>query len=257
MKNSTPPLKFFDHDLLGEVLSIYPELESYFFEKNYDYCHLGGKTLGQVSQDLHQNFLIFNEEISRQVLDTQIPSLKDFRNMNHLSQLVENIIRVYHEPLNRQLKQIFNLLEMCLKNHGEKIDGLHNFHDVFKKMMVSTQAHMITEEENIFPILIFLDYCHRKNIRMPEIPGGSLKVSIDRLEWEHIRAEKSMIVLKEHHSEFKKASFNCWTLNRALLKIAELESSLKEHILVENQILIPMAYKIEAHVLEAVSKFEF
>jgi|GEM_PF-5133589 len=236
------------NQLTIEVAVRYLPLLKYLQNKNIDLCRFGTLPLEVLAQQKNLSLSEIRACLLNALPPTQQDSMAHWRKAPCLSRLIERIEQVFHRSLSRELREIEQLFQIVLENHGETSADYADLHLAYHELALSTQAHMNTEEENIFPVMRFLDYCFQKSQPLPVLPGGSIQDLIDRLEHEHVYAEKKMLSFKDLSNNFSRLSDECPVVKLIYTRIIHMEQSLKDHIFVENQILNPMALKIENHL---------
>jgi len=70
-----------------------------------------------------------------------------------LTDLVDYIIDTHHSFLNRELPQLSELTTVILRAHGAKHEELKRVHKLFHNLKSALEAHLIDEEEVIFPLV--------------------------------------------------------------------------------------------------------
>jgi len=233
---------------VAEAVVRYPQLRNFFDQKKLNICCQGSYTLGKAAKEFGFDLSEIKGLSLTDKLQNAVPDIAEWRKVTRLTRLVEKIEIHYHRPLSTELNEIIDLFQILLDHHQGDEKHFSEIANVFQEMAIGTQAHMTGEEENIFPLMRYLDYCYQKRIALPEFPGGSIKVPIDRLEYEHVEAEKKIKELKNITHNFTAMADTCTLLSLIYKRIIAMQKSLKDHILVENQILNPMALKIEQYM---------
>lgn len=233
---------------LAEVAARYPRLRSFFETNHINICCQGELALEQAATQLGFSLQTVIDAIAKEPTHNTSPTISEWRKISRLSKVVEKVEIFFHRPLGTELLEIDELFQILVEHHGSSNSELISIANIYHEMAISTQAHMTNEEENIFPLMRYLDYCYQKGLPMPVFSGGTIQVPIDKLEWEHVQAEKKLLELKNITHNFTKMDNSCAVLTIIYERLAAMQKSLKEHILVENQILNPMALKIEQYM---------
>lgn len=150
-----------------------------------------------------------------------------------LSELVDYIIDSHHSYLNTQLHELSELTTTILRSHCANHEELRQVHKLFFKLKSALEAHLIDEEEVIFPLVKEWD-------REKSAVALSRAVTISKkLEEEHDEAGEIIHELREITHDYAIPDDACPTFVSTYERLVELESDLFQHIHLENNILHP------------------
>jgi regulator of cell morphogenesis and NO signaling len=117
-------------------------------------CCCGG------DQSLAEAFRLANrsaEEVSAalQKLDS-IPSEQDWRNAS-LRELAQHIVDKHHAFIRAEITRLTGLISKVLAAHGKNHQELAPLQSVFERLSEELNAHMMKEEELLFPYIIEME----------------------------------------------------------------------------------------------------
>ncbi|MBT5872097.1 MAG: iron-sulfur cluster repair di-iron protein, partial [Candidatus Latescibacteria bacterium] len=148
-----------------------------------------------------------------------------------LPDLIDHILATYHRPLDEELPR---LEAMARKVHAVHLDKapetLSALLSVYLGLKEELDQHMVKEELDLFPMI--------KQGKGPEI-GAPVCVMLH----EHDTAAHALTRLRELTDDYQVPEDACNTWRALWHGLAALETSLHEHIHLENNILFPRALK--------------
>jgi regulator of cell morphogenesis and NO signaling len=159
-----------------------------------------------------------------------------------ISALIEHIVGVHHRYLWEELPRLAHLTAKVVRAHGERHPELATLKHVFDSLRAELQAHMVKEEQVLFPICRELE-----NSRiLPAFHCGSVSNPIRMMTWEHEDAGRALETIRELTNEFTPPLDACNTYRVLLDSLAGLERDMHRHVHEENNILFPRVLAMEA-----------
>ncbi len=160
-----------------------------------------------------------------------------------LDGLIANILDTHHAYLRRELPRLTQLVTKVRDVHGARHPELVEVADVFAGLRAELQAHMMKEEQILFPFISAL-------AAGDSGPGhcGSVQNPIRVMEHEHDSAGAALARMRELTGDYATPADACNTYRALLGGLADLEADLHLHIHKENNILFPRAVELERTV---------
>lgn len=212
---------------VGRIATEHPLATRVFARYGIDYCCGGGEPLSVACESRGVDPTAVVEEIRRE-LEGQ-PTEDERWNEAPLRDLVTHILAAYHRPLYEELPRLEAMARKVLHVHREKEpEMLPELVSVFVALRGELEQHMAKEEQILFPMI------ERGEGAMAEGP-------ISVMEAEHDDAGTALKRLRELTNDYEVPPRACNTWRALWHGLAALETSLHEHIHLENNILFPRA----------------
>lgn len=226
--------KFSASSKIGDIVADFPKAINTLKEYHIDFCCGGNRPLSDALREQHlEEGLILDRlnseyESFKEGLNTEI----DWKKASY-TQLIDYIVNKHHAYLNNELPVIGELTSKILRVHGAHHQELSHVHKLFNSLRTELEAHLIKEEEILFPII-------KEYEKEPsdELLQKSL-VTIAELESEHTGAGDILKELRKVTAQFQTPPDGCQTYDMTYHKLEELEGDLFQHIHLENNILFP------------------
>jgi len=213
-----------------------------FFEKlGIDYCCGGKRSLDEAcaEQGLDARTMLtalLAEETAR--AESVHDSFADLKKASP-AELMQNIIDTHHAYLRQELPRLEELGEHVREHHGERELRLKAVVEVLRSLRMDLEAHLQTEEEELFPAL-------RRAASPEDIEDAGFRSSklelVETLEEDH---EATGMLLQEIRTLTEGFSVPEWGCNsfRAFYEgLHDLERDIHQHVHKENNILFPAVF---------------
>lgn len=228
------PINITPNQSVGDIVAHLPRAAEVYKKYKIDFCCGGHRPLSEAIREKNLD----QEEIMSKLQEVQ-ESTVDMQDLDidwktaPLPELVDYIIDTHHSFLNRELPELSQLTTTILRAHGAKHQELREVHRLFHKLKSALEAHLIDEEEVIFPLVKEWD-------RDKSVMALSRAVTISKkLEEEHDEAGEIVHQLREITRDYAIPDDVCSTFASTYERLVELESDLFQHIHLENNILHP------------------
>ena len=214
---------------VGKIATEHPLATRVFARHRIDFCCGGGKPLGEVCQlkDLDVDTIL--DEIQKEIETSDTSEIQ--WDTAALPDLIDHILATYHRPLDEELPR---LEAMARKVHAVHLDKapetLSSLLSVYLGLKEELDQHMVKEELDLFPMI--------KQGKGKEV-GAPVCVMLH----EHDTAAHALARLRELTDDYQVPEDACNTWRALWHGLAALETSLHEHIHLENNILFPRALK--------------
>jgi regulator of cell morphogenesis and NO signaling len=212
---------------VGEFAVEYPLATRVFARHGIDFCCGGGKSLHEACGIRNLDTDTILEEIRKEVSGTD-ESPQRWEEAP-LGDLIDHILINYHRPLDAELPRLEAMARKVNDVHGEKAEEmLSGVLSTYLALKAELKQHMAKEEQILFPMI--------KN-GQGAMAGGPVSVMMH----EHDNAGAALERLRTLTRGYEVPAAACNTWRALWHGLAALETSLQQHIHLENNILFPRA----------------
>ena len=167
-----------------------------------------------------------------------------------LIEVVEYIER-HHCQIKAKLLKLPTLLEHAANLHKDEYGGiissLQEFLPVFKTEL---ENHFDREEHLLIPYIRQMNEFDKNRGVKPEFHSGSIKNPISQLEYDHSQTENVMFDKIRAIVDNYQLPQNAGDAIKALYDgLKDIQTILGEHIHIENNVLFPLAIKLELELM--------
>jgi regulator of cell morphogenesis and NO signaling len=212
---------------IGDLAVAHPLATRVFARHGIDFCCGGGKPLREACQSRNLDPDAVVEEIEKE-LSGSADSGRRWDEVP-LRELVDHIVQNYHKPLHEELPRLESMAVKVYEVHKHKAEEtLRGVLSTFRGLKAELDQHFAKEEAILFPM-----------IRSGQgfMAEGPIAVMIH----EHDDAGAALSRLRELTGGYRVPAEACNTWRALWHGLAALETSLHEHIHLENNILFPRA----------------
>lgn len=214
-----------------------------FKSYNIDFCCKGHRNLDKVCQKQNINKEELMEKLDDVMSQTNSGTI-DFSNWD-LDLLVDYIEKTHHRFIHKKSEEIFPFLEKVVRVHGENHHELKEIEKEFKKSIENLKAHVVKEENILFPyvkILVATKYGNNV-LSLPYVSNVTNPIS--QMLVEHEEEGDRFARISELTNNYTPPADACNTYKVTFALIQEFENDLHKHIHLENNILFPKSIKLE------------
>ncbi|HRQ72996.1 MAG TPA: iron-sulfur cluster repair di-iron protein [Phycisphaerales bacterium] len=213
---------------VGEIVARFPAVATALESFGIDYCCGGRKTLAEAVErkglDLDRVVTGLEDAASG-----PIENERDWRNAS-LSELCDHIEATHHEYLRRELPALAGRLDRVVKAHGDRRPEMHEVAEVFRDFAAELNAHMLKEEQILFPAIRAVEAGQT-------IRGIGAPIAV--MEQEHDDAGRALERMRELTGGYAVPMDACGTYRALLEGLRALEADMHRHVHKENNILFP------------------
>lgn len=232
---------------VGEIAKEVPNATRVFEKFRIDYCCGGNESLESackvagVSADRIAGLL----EQAAPPLPGEGTGARDWET-EPLRKLVSYILETHHEFTRRELSRIEQLLSKVCVAHGEHRRELLRVQDLFQDLSGELLAHMIKEEQVLFPHIARMEEASTRGEAPPMPFFGAVRNPIAMMLREHDAAGDLLREIRTATSDYVLEPNACTSLVGLFQALRAFETDLHQHIHLENNILFPRAVHLEA-----------
>ena len=222
-------------DRLGDIVARFPGSGAILKEQHIDYCCNGGRSIEEaaVAQGTDAVALLarVNEGYDRALAEGG----KDHDwEVEPLGALVDHVLQTHHVYLQKTMPVLGELTNKILrvhgKHHGEELGRVHKLFNAFRTDM---EAHMIKEEERVFPLIVQYERSGDRE-ELEQVVRN-----IAELEAEHQVAGDLLHEIAHVTSDYHIPEDACGTYAYTYEKLEQVEEDTFRHVHLENNILFP------------------
>lgn len=208
---------------VGDIAAAHPAATRVFARHGIDYCCSGGRTLDESCEEKGIDADAVLAEIRSEGRANDRPNRWAEASA---TELVEHIIRAYHDPLREELPRLESMARKVARVHGGKQPGtLDELSRVVTGLRGELERHMAEEERVVFPGIV--DH------------GLGEESSLESLEHDHSEAGAVLEEIRRLTGDYRVPEEACATWAGLWLGLEELERTMHEHVHLENNVLFP------------------
>lgn len=209
---------------IGQIACDIPGATRVFHEHKLDFCCGGGHSLREAAAKRGADIKAVTAALER--LQADASNTHDWRNASP-SELIEHILRRFHDKHREQLPELVRLARRVESVHGDKPGCPLGLADHLAFMEQDMESHMMKEEQILFPMI-------QRGIYAPSLPP------IMRMRHEHDQHGDSLARLEQLTNDITPPPGACTTWRALYAGLAQLRDDLMQHIHLENNVLFPM-----------------
>jgi regulator of cell morphogenesis and NO signaling len=221
-----------------------PATVSIFESLGIDYCCGGAKPLRVACEHAKVPLARAVELLASanpDVADADDTRWKD----SALADLATHIVEQHHAFVRREAPRLETLAGKVAEKHGERHPETPQIRDVFTAIAQELFAHMMKEENLLFPYLSQMESAVLAGEPVPPAFFGSVQNPIARMLAEHDDAAELLSQMRKLSNGFQPPEDASPSYHGLYHGLEEFERDLHRHIHLENNILFPRAVNLE------------
>jgi regulator of cell morphogenesis and NO signaling len=231
---------------IGEIVTADHRAASVFDHYGVDFCCQGRRTIDEGCRNAGVNVSALLDELDN-VLATPACGVPRFNTWDPPA-LVSYIIANHHAYVRQAIPSLLGRTRKIADVHGHRHPELEQVARLFEGVASEMTTHMMKEERILFPFIVHLASSVATGTGLSAAPFGSVENPIRMMEAEHESAGTAMAQIRELTSGYRPPDDACTTYRVCLQELETFERDLHEHVHLENNILFPMARRMEAQV---------
>ena len=228
---------------IGEVVAHHYRTAEVFSRHGIDFCCGGKRSLAKACADNAVEWETLATELDAALQIPESPS--DNADNWEPDFLAEYIERVHHRYLRDNLPLLRAYTVKVAAVHGTRHPELKIVEKQVEVLAEDLLDHLAKEEKILFPYIKAMCAAQNGPSRAPVPPFGSALNPIRVMEQEHDYAGSLLDNLREMTHDFEPPADACTTYRVAFAKLKELDTDLRWHVHLENNILFPKAILLE------------
>lgn len=212
---------------LADLATAYPAASRVFHRLGLDYCCGGRRTVLEACESRGLEARDVLEEIENSQPEAAAGTPWSER---PLSELIDHIVRHYHEALRRELPELVALAEKVERRHAEKASRPAGLAEHLRRIHAAVLEHLEKEEQVLFPMILAGH-------------GVGAAGPVQVMEQEHRDHAANLARTRALAHDLVPPEEACTSWRALYLRLHELEAQLMEHIHLENYVLFPRALR--------------
>lgn len=230
-------------DTVGELVARQPALSRIFEEAGVDYCCGGKRPLEEACRQKGLDPTTFAARLQEAAAAAAGEDYVDAAAMS-LGDLADHIEQTHHAYLKRELPRLDFLTDKVSSVHGVHDARLHEIRRVFVQFAGEMSAHMMKEEQVLFPLIRRLE----AGSSPQTFHCGSIANPIRQMEREHHGAGDALAQFRSLTDDYTPPDWACNTYRALIDALAYLERDMHQHVHKEDNVLFPRAMAREAEL---------
>lgn len=168
-----------------------------------------------------------------------------------LADLSAHIVERHHGYVRQEAPRLEALADEVAGKHGDRSPELSSIRDLFAAVSQELSAHMLKEENLLFPYLCEMEAAVLGGRPIPPPFFGSVQNPIARMLADHDDAGELLAKMRALSAGYQAPEWACPSYRGLYNGLEEFERDLHQHIHLENNILFPRAVEMERAHQEA------
>jgi regulator of cell morphogenesis and NO signaling len=227
-------------ETVGELAARMPGAERVFERFGIDYCCGGRRTLADAAAGAGANCAAVIAALVECKPAADEEDATDW-NTARLSDLADHIENFHHAYLKEELPELAGLADKVARVHGDAHPELREVKAVFNGLRAEMDAHMMKEEQILFPMIREIERSGGGDFHC-----GSIENPIRVMMMEHDSAGEALAAMNRLTGGYAIPEDACYSYRRLLAGLERLEKDMHRHVHKENNILFPRAVTREA-----------
>lgn len=160
-------------------------------------------------------------------------------------ELTEHIVTRHHNYVRQEAPRLEMLLNKVVNKHGDAHPELASIMELFFAMSQELFAHMMKEEQVLFPYLQKMEAAASNRAPLPLTHFASIGVPIARMLADHDDAGELTARIRALSGDYQVPDSACPSYRGLYHGLQEFERDLHRHVHLENNILFPRALQME------------
>lgn len=230
-------------ETVADLVRQNPVAATVFKKLNIDFCCKGNRPFAEVCAEAGLNPDSVKKELQTTTVSSGIP---DKANVWPLDFLADYIVQNHHRYVAESVPSINTLLDKVVAAHGKQHPELETVRTAFHIVGDDLIAHMMKEEQILFPAIRQLVQWQREEHPTAfSFPFGSIANPIRMMEYEHTDAGDTLETIRLTTSNFTVPADGCYSFQLLYQQLENFETDLHQHVHLENNILFPKAIQLE------------
>jgi regulator of cell morphogenesis and NO signaling len=225
--------------LVADNARVAPILERF----GLDYCCNGHQTLADAARERGVPL----DDVVRAIsaVGEPAPEERDAAEWKDLGELARHIVNHHHKYVREISPTLCAWLDKLVDRHGSRHAELAKVRSVFFAVRDEMAAHMMKEENLLFPYITELAAARKGGSRLPSGPFGTVLHPVRVMEADHEVVGHLVSQLRTLTSDYQPPEDACTTYRLCYDELARFEADLHQHVHLENNVLFPGAIGVE------------
>jgi len=231
---------------IGEIVAADHRAAAVFDRYGLDFCCHGRRTVDEEAREAGVNASALLSELD-DILSTPARGVPRFQSWDAPA-LISYIVANHHEYVREAIPTVLAHTRKIADVHGRRHPELVKVATLVEEVAEEMTTHMAREERMLFPYIVRLASAVSSQIRPPAAPFGTVEHPIRAMEADHEVAGAAMAQIRALTAGYRPPDDACTTYRVCLQELEAFERDLHEHVHLENNILFPMALRMEEQI---------
>jgi len=236
---------------VGDLVAQNPERWRVFDKFGIDFCCGGKMTLEQACTKKDLDLQTIQKEIENLDASQSVPVV-DWTGVESPSRIIDFILTYYHDPLRQDMQRLSPLMIKVAQVHGARHRELPLIGVAWTGLCDELTLHLRKEEMILFPMIRRIEEAALSGWPAANLHCGSVENPIHQMEFEHETAGETLARIRELSSDYSVPPEACNSFRALYSGLAKMDVELRRHIHLENNVLHPIAVKLESKTTTGV-----
>ena len=213
-----------------------------FKKHGIDFCCGGNVSLKSVCEKKGLDMDVILAELGQVGESRDAKSNQTWKDAEHL---IGHILERHHTYVAESIPILLQYSDKVAKVHGDHAPEVVEIDKLFQAVASELTSHMQKEEQVLFPYVQELHSANGSGENLSTPHFGTVANPIRMMETEHENAGDVFKEIRKLSNDFTPPEWACNTFKALYASLEEFEADLQIHIHLENNILHPMALKLE------------
>jgi regulator of cell morphogenesis and NO signaling len=209
-----------------------------------DYCCGGKRPLGEACDRANVSVARVLELFADLKPEPNSSEEKRWADASFL-ELTEHIVARHHSYIRQEAPRLETLLAKVVSRHGDAHQELFSIRYLFSAMSQELFAHLLKEEQVLFPFLQKMEIAAGAGTPLPSACFGPIGVPIAQMLADHDGAGELTARIRALSANYEAPAGACPSYRGLYFGLQEFERDLHRHVHLENNILFPRALEME------------
>ncbi|MEZ5308078.1 MAG: iron-sulfur cluster repair di-iron protein [Pyrinomonadaceae bacterium] len=225
-----------------EIALANPVSTRVFEELKIDFCCGGKKNFAQACLESGVDADAVAARIDAESRKSESSEDFDFRTA---TELIAHIESTHHVFTRTEINALPQLMDKVAGKHSQSHPNLVQLKQAVFELLADLEPHLLKEERILFPYISNLERYESIGETPPPPPFGTVRNPVAMMSKEHDNAGDLLRRIRRLADEFEPPENACLSFRALYARLADLEADLHMHIHKENNILFPMALRLE------------
>lgn len=235
-------------ETIGEIVAKDINKTSVFKKYGIDFCCNGNRTVREACAAKGIDYKIVEEELKKVSGAVTGNSNLNFDDWN-LDFLADYIVNTHHNYVRKYLPEIVQYMNKVAQVHGPHHPELAEIKVQVDKINEELTAHMLEEENLVFPLIKEIVKTKNSNGAYSKEAGKTFNEIVEQTEKEHDIVGRALEAIRKLNNNYEIPQDACTSYRLLFKMLEEFENDIFIHIHLENNILFSKAKEMEKSLL--------
>lgn len=230
---------------IREIVAEHPYAATVFQRFDIDLCAQADATLSAACRELQLSVDQLLEKLEEAERKEKGTSAIDPQSLS-LERLIQHLVRIHHQYVRQELPALAEMARKLAEQRADRAPELRQVEVLVTRLRTEMVAQIQKEEQILFPLISQLAQGLPMVHRSSGEGVGSLGYAVSIMMRQHEDADRIIGELRQLTQGFEAPAWACVTHSALLARLRAFEADLKQHLYLENDILLPRAIQLES-----------